>query len=136
MIIARPEVLILDEPTYGQDKSNTVRMMQSLFQALAEEDSVAGITLVLVTHDMKLVAGYAERAIVMREGSVAFDGGTDRLFLDPDLLRAANLEYPPLFELSRALRARGANLPQSLLRPEDFVNAVEAVPVGQPGEGR
>jgi energy-coupling factor transport system ATP-binding protein len=136
MIIARPEVLILDEPTYGQDKSNTVRMMESLFQALAEEESAAGITLVLVTHDMKLVAGYAERAIVMREGSVAFDGGTDQLFLDPDLLRAANLEYPPLFELSRALRERGANLPSSLLRPEDFVNAVDAVPAGQPGGGR
>jgi energy-coupling factor transport system ATP-binding protein len=136
MIIARPEVLILDEPTYGQDKSNTVRMMESLFEALSEEDSVAGITLVLVTHDMKLVAGYAERAIVMRQGSVAFDGATDRLFLDPDLLHAANLEYPPLFELSRALRERGATLPRSLLRPDDFVNAVTAVPAAQPGDGR
>jgi len=136
MIIARPEVLILDEPTYGQDKSNTVRMMQSLFEALAEEVSVSKITLVLVTHDMKLVAGYAERAIVMREGSVAFDGATDRLFLDPELLRRANLEYPPLFELSRALRERGAALPRSLLRPEDFVNAVDALPAAQLGEGR
>ena len=124
MIIAHPEVLILDEPTYGQDKSNTVRMMSSLFQALAEDESVREITLVLVTHDMKLVAGYADRAIVMREGSLAFDGPTRRLFLDPDLLRDTNLEYPPLFELSRALRERGARVPASLLGPEDFVSAV------------
>ena len=91
MIIARPEVLVLDEPTYGQDKSNTVRMMESLFTALGEVNSARGITLILVTHDMKLVAGYAERVIVMRVGSVAFDGTTGRLFLDPDLLRQTNL---------------------------------------------
>ena len=84
---------------------------------------------------MKLVAGYAERAIVMRQGSVAFDGPTSRLFLDQDLLRETNLEYPPLFELSRALRQRGADVPSSLLRPEDFVEAVLS-PSPLRGEGR
>jgi energy-coupling factor transport system ATP-binding protein len=126
MIIARPEVLVLDEPTYGQDKSNTMRMMESLFAALAVEGSARKITLVLVTHDMKLVARYAQRAIVMKAGTVAFDGETSALFLDPELLREANLEYPPLFELSRALRARGASVPESLMQPEDFVAAVQA----------
>ena len=130
MIIARPEVLVLDEPTYGQDKSNTVRMMRSLFEALAEA-SMGTITLVLVTHDMKLVAGYADRAIVMRTGMTAFDGPTGQLFQDAELLQRANLEYPPLFELSRALRERGAQLPTSLLRPEDFVNAVEVSAAGE-----
>ena len=135
MIIARPEVLVLDEPTYGQDKSNTVRMMESLFTALGEVNSARGITLILVTHDMKLVAGYAERVIVMRGGSVAFDGTTGRLFLDPDLLRQTNLEYPPLFELSRELRERGATLPASLLRPEDFVASVRELQVIEPVTG-
>jgi energy-coupling factor transport system ATP-binding protein len=124
MIIARPQVLVLDEPTYGQDKSNTVRMMDSLTRALVEDASGSGITLVLVTHDMKLVAAYSDRAIVMRNGSNAFDGPTDRLFLDRELLREANLEYPPLFELSQRLRQRGAPVPLTLLRPEDFVAAV------------
>lgn len=132
MIIAHPEVLVLDEPTYGQDKSNTVRMMDSLFKALAEDEAVQEITLILVTHDMKLVAGYAERAIVMRQGRVAFDGPTSQLFLDPDLLRDTNLEYPPLFELSRALRDRGAMVPASLLRPEDFVASVRALQAIEP----
>lgn len=130
MIIARPEVLVLDEPTYGQDKSNTVRMMESLFAALAMESAARKITLVLVTHDMKLVARYAQRAIVMKAGAVAFDGDTGALFLDPELLREANLEYPPLFELSRALRARGSSVPASLMQPEDFVAAVQAAPEG------
>jgi energy-coupling factor transport system ATP-binding protein len=132
MIIARPEVLVLDEPTYGQDKSNTVRMMESLFTALGEVDAARQITLILVTHDMKLVAAYADRVIVMRAGSVAFDGATSRLFLDPNLLRETNLEYPPLFELSRELRERGAALPASLLRPEDFVAAVRELQVIEP----
>ena len=124
MIIARPEVLVLDEPTYGQDKSNTVRMMESLFAALAVEGATQKITLVLVTHDMKLVARYARRAIAMKGGTVAFDGETSALFMNPELLREANLEYPPLFELSRALRARGTSVPTTLLQPEDFVAAV------------
>lgn len=132
MIIAHPDVLILDEPTYGQDKLNTVRMMDSLATALAEEESAQEITLVLVTHDMKLVAGYADRAIVMRQGAVAFDGSTSSLFMDPTLLREANLEYPPLFELSRELRQRGATLAASLLRPEDFVAAVRELQAIEP----
>ena len=132
MIIAHPEVLILDEPTYGQDKLNTVRMMDAVVAGLADDRSAREITLVLVTHDMKLVAAYADRAIVMRQGSVAFDGPTSSLFLDPGLLRDANLEYPPLFELSRALRERGANLPASLLRPEDFVAAVRELQPTEP----
>ncbi|HEY9289051.1 MAG TPA: energy-coupling factor transporter ATPase [Candidatus Dormibacteraeota bacterium] len=123
MIIARPEVLVLDEPTYGQDKSNTVRMMESLFAALAVEGA-GKITLVLVTHDMKLVARYAQRAIAMKAGTVAFDGATSALFMNPELLREANLEYPPLFELGRGLRARGLSVPSTLLQPEDFVAAI------------
>jgi len=112
VLIARPQVLILDEPTYGQDKANTESMMASLFEASVETG--AALTLLLVTHDMKLVATYAERVIVMRRGDVAFDGPVGDVFRDGQLLEDANLEDPPVFQVARRLRQMGKAVPSTI----------------------
>ena len=71
----RPEMLILDEPTSGQDARERRRLME-----LLSDLNRQGVAIVLVTHDMELVARYARRVIVMAQGTVAFDGSTESLF--------------------------------------------------------
>jgi energy-coupling factor transport system ATP-binding protein len=127
MLIARPRALILDEPTYGQDRANTESMMASLFEASA--DGGNELTLILVTHDMKLVATYAQRAIVMRGGQVAFDGAVADLFRDGDLLVDANLEDPAFFQIARRLRAAGQPMPESIASINDLCDALAGAPV-------
>ncbi|MFL5732654.1 MAG: ABC transporter ATP-binding protein [Chloroflexia bacterium] len=106
MLALDPRVLILDEPTFGQDRLNTTRIMEQLC-ALNRR----GVTIIIITHDMKLVAEYANRVGVLVEGRVEFEGPTRELYADPDLLWRANLEAPPLFEVSCMLRERHPDFP-------------------------
>ncbi len=108
VVVARPRVLVLDEPTYAQDRRNTLRMMQSILELLGDVTDASGaLSIILVTHDMRLVADYAHRAVVVRSGAIAFDGPVERMFADPELLASANLETPAILDLFRALRERG-----------------------------
>lgn len=71
----RPHILILDEPTSGQDARERQRLMGLLADLQRQ-----GVTIILVTHDMELVASYASRVIVMNQGTLAFDGAPQSLF--------------------------------------------------------
>ena len=71
----RSDMLILDEPTSGQDARERRRLME-----LLSDLNRQGVTIILVTHDMELVERYARRVIVMAEGPVAFDGSVKSLF--------------------------------------------------------
>jgi energy-coupling factor transport system ATP-binding protein len=103
VIISRPNMLILDEPTYGQDRAGTNELMRSAL-ALMQELDAATKAVVVVTHDMRLVSDYATRAVAMSSGRVVFDGLPADLFADPDLLELANLEQPPVFSVIQRLR--------------------------------
>jgi len=101
MLVLGQELLVLDEPTYGQDRRNAIMLLDHL-DALRER----GRTLVVVTHDMRVVAERAGRVLVLADGALLFDGPPATLFSEPDLLRRARLEPPPLWELSRRLGLR------------------------------
>jgi energy-coupling factor transport system ATP-binding protein len=103
VIISRPKMLILDEPTYGQDRAGTNELMQSAL-ALMQDLNAGTKAVVVVTHDMRLVSDYATRAVAMSSGRVVFDGLPADLFADPDLLELANLEQPPVFSVIQRLR--------------------------------
>lgn len=124
VVVTRPSVLILDEPTYCQDRRNTIQMMSTIVELLGNVvQSHSSLSIVLVTHDMRLVADYARRAVVMRRGEVAYDGPVDSMFGDRDLLDSANLEVPAGLELIYGLRARG-NLDKSIISLDGLVRAV------------
>jgi energy-coupling factor transport system ATP-binding protein len=106
MLAVEPEVLILDEPTFGQDMENAERIAGQLARLNA-----AGTTIIVITHDMKLVGECAHRAGVLVAGETAFEGSPRDLFSRPDLLERANLAPPPLFELSRRLAAERPGFP-------------------------
>ncbi|MDU4959645.1 MAG: ABC transporter ATP-binding protein [Sporomusaceae bacterium] len=98
----RPDFLVLDEPTSGQDAAVRERFMQLLGRFYQ-----AGKTVILVTHDMDLLARYAERVVVMDRGSKVYDGAVADCFSDRKLLHAAGLREPAAVSVSRSLAPAG-----------------------------
>jgi len=98
MLVLGQQMLLLDEPTFGQDQRNATMLLDKL-EALAAE----GRAIVAVSHDMRLVAERAQRVLVMVDGTLAFDGPPARLFADRALLRRARLVPPPLWDLGQRL---------------------------------
>ena len=84
-------LLVLDEPTFGQDRARADELL-SLLRGLNDD----GTTIIVVTHDMQLVTEYADRTVILREGRVAAAGETASLFADAELIRAAGLRLPPM----------------------------------------
>lgn len=105
MLVCNPDVLIVDEPTYGQDKQMTHTLMERM-----EETRKGGIAVVMVTHDMRLVQEYAQRVVVMSEGRIHYDGDPSRLFEQTEVLQAANLRLTMLQELLNELEKRGTRI--------------------------
>jgi cobalt transport protein ATP-binding subunit len=115
----RPQVLILDEPTAGLDWGLTLELMR-----LTQELHRAGHTIILVTHDMKLAAAFAERTLVLHEGSVLAYAETRTVFAQVELLATSQLEPPPIAQLSRRLSDVG--MPEDVLTVPEFYTAFSA----------
>ena len=90
-LIGGAPILALDEPTFGQDRSRADELLR-----LLRELNEAGTTVLVVTHDMQLVAEYARRTIVVGDGRIVADAATADVFADEALLRAQGLRLPPL----------------------------------------
>jgi energy-coupling factor transport system ATP-binding protein len=96
VLVLRPRMLILDEPTTGLDHREQLRMM-----ALVRDLNRAGIAIVIITHTPWLVAEYARRVVLMRKGVKIFDGGVHEFFMQDELLRSSSFRAPEITELSR-----------------------------------
>ena len=116
----RAQLLLVDEPTYGQDKRMTSRLMQ-LIDGLRRD----GITVLMITHDMRLVDAYIERAIVMANGEKIFDGTPGELFHSPEIVERAALRTTSLRRLVDSLRQQGQFVPEGLNSVETFLEAME-----------
>ncbi len=98
MLLTGQRLLFLDEPTFGQDHANQQQLMQMM-----QELNSRGVTVVMVTHDMPLVADYASRVLLLLEGRIAYDGSPGELFANADLTKQAALICPEILELTRGL---------------------------------
>jgi len=90
-LIAGAPVLALDEPTFGQDRARADELL-GLLQVLND----AGTTVIVVTHDMQLVADYATHTALMSDGRLVAHGRTADVFADAERIVAAGLRVPPL----------------------------------------
>jgi energy-coupling factor transport system ATP-binding protein len=93
-----PEVMLIDEPTIGQDQSQKTRMASFL-----KDLSSRGKTVVLVTHDVDFAAETCKRLILLSRGVVIGDGGAEGIFSNISLMREASLLPPSLSEILRGL---------------------------------
>ena len=98
ILVLGPEILILDEPTAGQDQRNYTDIMEFL-DSLQEK----GHTIVMITHDMQLMLDYSDRALVVSDGQILADLSPAELFTHPDILQEANLKETSIFALANRL---------------------------------
>ncbi|MEM3506567.1 MAG: energy-coupling factor transporter ATPase [Candidatus Bathyarchaeia archaeon] len=115
----RPQVFIVDEPTTGQDYQGSENMMKML-KKLNEK----GCTIIIITHDMRIVAEYAQRIIVLSNGKILADGPTRAIFSQPELLKKSFLAPPQITQLSQKLVDYGFK-PYTLSVDEMFDQALK-----------
>ncbi|SFG31959.1 ABC transporter ATP-binding protein [Sporolactobacillus nakayamae] len=95
ILVLDPDLLILDEPTAGQDYRHYTEIMRFL-ESLSEK----GMTLIMITHDMHLMLEYTERALVMADGRLIADQPPAELLSDADIASRANLKTTSLYHLA------------------------------------
>lgn len=98
ILVLGPEVILLDEPTAGQDQRNYTEIMNFL-----DELNQKGHTIIMITHDMQLMLDYSDRAIVIVDGQVLADKSPAQVLTDKDLIAAANLKETSIFTLAKKL---------------------------------
>lgn len=100
ILVLDPEVLILDEPTAGQDLNHYTKMMEFI----REINKKYGLTILMISHDMHLIEEYTDRAIVIGEKKILADTTPAELFSKRDLIDRANLAETSLFKLGEELK--------------------------------
>ena len=95
ILVLEPEIIILDEPTAGQDYRHYNEIMEFLRGLGA-----AGITVIMITHDMHLMLEYAQRTIVLSEGKKLADDRPEVILTDSGIVSSANLKETSLFTLA------------------------------------
>lgn len=101
-IAMNPDILVLDEPTTGQDHRGR-RKVAEVIRCL----NMQGKTVVIITHDMRFVAETASRTVVMADGRILADGPTSSIMTDVELLSQAAIKPPQPVQLSRRLGEHG-----------------------------
>lgn len=95
ILVLNPQMILLDEPTAGQDLRHYTEMMEFL-QRISDQ----GVTVGMVTHDMHLMLEYTERALVIGEGHVIADTTPTKVLTNPQLIERASLKETSLFRFA------------------------------------
>ncbi|OGC82015.1 MAG: hypothetical protein A2V81_04705 [Candidatus Abawacabacteria bacterium RBG_16_42_10] len=114
ILALRPKTIIVDEPTTGQDVRQSIEVMNFLKRLRDEE----GHTIIIITHEMRIVADYAERTVVLGKGRKLLDGPTREVFAQPEILKQTFVEPPQITRVGQALVEEG--LPNDVLSVEEM----------------
>lgn len=121
ILAMRPRTIIVDEPTTGQDLLQSLEVMNFL-QSLWEKE---GHTIVIITHEMNIVAQYARRVVALAQGQVLADGTTREVFSQPDLLAKTFVKPPQITSLAQSLDGYG--FPKDILAVDEMYQAFREV---------
>jgi energy-coupling factor transport system ATP-binding protein len=113
VLAMEPEILILDEPTTGQDYRESNQIME-----LVADLNKKGHTIIFITHDMQLVADYAKRVILMGKGEIMFDGPPKEVLYQTELLAKTNLKPQQITEFSQLLTKHG--IPEDIIKVDEL----------------
>jgi len=103
-----PQVLVLDEPTIGQDHQQKENLRQFIMQLQTQ-----GKTVVIVTHDVEFVAECNPRVVLMREGKIVADGEGKDILTNPELLEQSSIVLPQIAQVFTQLAVPG--LPKNVI---------------------
>ena len=106
ILALKPKVIIVDEPTTGQD----VRQSLEIMDFLMDLNIKLGHTIIIITHDMPIVAQYAKRVLVMGLGKILSDGPTAEVFSQPGVLAKTFIEPPQITQLAQRVQFLGFSL--------------------------
>lgn len=115
VLVLKPSVLIVDEPTSGLDRKSSIALME-IFKELRNR----GHTIVIITHDMKLVYENCDRVVVMNDGQILLDGTPRQVFSQVDILKSAYIKPPQITQLAYALTEYG--IPTTVYMVDEFLN--------------
>ncbi len=118
VLAMRPQMLILDEPTTGQDLPGSRQVM-----AVVKRFQERGGCVVMATHDMSVVAEYSTRVLVLHQGVSWMDGAPEEVFAQPDRLAEANVSPPQITRLAQSLPAR-VGAPRAIVTVEAMADWV------------
>ncbi len=105
ILALEPQLLILDEPTAGQDYRNYTSMLDFI----GKLNQKLGITVIIISHDMHLVLEYTHRSIVISDSKLVADAPMTDVFTQPELLDKANLTTTSLYDLADSLEVENKN---------------------------
>jgi len=119
VLAMEPQTIIFDEPTTGQDDEGT-RFILDISHQLHD----LGKTVIVITHHLHMMPGYAERVIVMKEGTILLDGGIRQVYHNGAVLTSTYLKPPQAVHLAQALYSQSGADPPLLLTPEEVAICV------------
>lgn len=109
ILVLKPEILILDEPTAGQDLYHYTEIMDFLLELNRK-----GISMMIITHDMHLIQEYTSRTIVLADGEILVNSSPANILTNPQIMTAANLKETSLYEMAKLLQVEN---------PSEFIDA-------------
>lgn len=113
IIVMRPDIIVLDEPTAGQDYRHYTDIMDFL-KTLNRQ----GLTIIMITHDMHLMLEYCNRCVVILDGRKIYDGGCAEVLVDDGLVAKANLKKTSLYQLGAEVGVDSRDITQSYINTE------------------
>ncbi len=120
VLTLKPSILIIDEPTTGQDP----KMTEEIFEIIRRLNE-SGTTILMITHKIDYAAAYAKRAVVLQHGKVSFDGSIRDLLVDVDLMRDNSLDLPDTTKLANKFGNYG--VPPWYVKQEELENALNKI---------
>ena len=119
ILAINPDILIFDEPTIGFDPQSSKDLM-----SLICDFHKQGKTIIVITHDMDLVNTYAQRAILLEQGQLAFDGSPAELF---EFIKGYDrLDVPAVVKMAAKLKEKGMNIdPRDIRDADDLIAAIK-----------
>lgn len=134
IIVMEPPIIILDEPTTGLDYRECEKVMQTI-----TELHESGKTIIMVCHDMEIVADFAKQVIVMTQGKAIAQGPTFEILRQEDIVKQADLVPPQILDISQRLIKECPELAETAIATattvEEMLAAIEGF-VAQKGEAR
>ncbi len=114
-----PSLLILDEPTTGQDQPG-----KSSLGELMREMSMQGKSILVISHDMNFVSEYAKRVIVMANGKIIKTGTPDQIFTDERIMNKAHIQPPQVYAIANYLRKNGMIIQNSEINADHLAQLI------------
>ena len=123
ILALEPDIIVLDEPTRGLDPQSSLEVME-LFDSIHKKYDK---TIVIITHDMDIVAKYAKRVVVLKDGKKVYDGSKLDLFTDKDF-NTFHLDYPSSMKLAIDLKNKlNLDINTNVFTLEELIKELERI---------